>query len=92
MLINQDIEAKTLLISQRGYTEKVLRRFQMESCKLVGHHLNLVRNFMSYLATMNVLKYASSTTRLDIAATVGILSQYMSRPSKDHWMGVKRDL
>ena len=27
-----------------------------------------------------------------IAAAVGILSQYMSRPSKDHWIGVKRVL
>ena len=34
----------------------------------------------------------STATRPDIAAAVGVLSQYMSRPSKDHWIGVKRVL
>jgi len=34
----------------------------------------------------------STATRPDIAAAVGVLSQYMSKPSKDHWMGVKRVL
>ena len=34
----------------------------------------------------------STATRPDIAAAVGVLSQYMSRPSKDHWIGVKHVL
>ena len=34
----------------------------------------------------------STATRPDIAAAVGVFSQYMSKPSKDHWMGVKRVL
>ena len=34
----------------------------------------------------------STATRPDIAAAVGVLSQYMSKPSKDHRMGVKRVL
>lgn len=34
--------------------------------------------------------YASTATRPDIAVAVGILSQFMSDPSKDHCMGVKR--
>ena len=34
----------------------------------------------------------STATRSDIAAAVGVLSQCMPRPSKDHWMGVKRVL
>ena len=33
---------------------------------------------------------ASTATRPDIAAAVGVLSQYMSKLSKDHWMGVNR--
>ena len=33
-----------------------------------------------------------TATRPDIAAAAGVLSQYMPRPSKDHWMGVKRVL
>ena len=31
----------------------------------------------------------STTTRPDVAAAVGVVSQYMSRPSKDHWICVK---
>ena len=34
----------------------------------------------------------STATRPDIAAAVGVLSQYLSKPSKDHWMGVQRVL
>ena len=34
----------------------------------------------------------STATRPDIAAAVGVLSQYMASPSKDHWIGVKRVL
>lgn len=30
--------------------------------------------------------------RPDVTAAVAILSQFMSGPSKDHWMGVKRVL
>jgi len=31
----------------------------------------------------------STATRPDIAAAVEVLPQYMSRPSKDHWIGMK---
>ena len=35
------------------------------------------------------LTYAATATRPDIAATVGVLSQFMSHPSKEHWQGIK---
>jgi hypothetical protein len=35
------------------------------------------------------LIYVSTSTRPDIAAAMGLLSQYMSNPSKDHWLGIK---
>ena len=41
---------------------------------------------------MGCLTYVSTTTRPDIAAAVVTLSQFMSDPSKEHWMGVKRML
>ena len=34
----------------------------------------------------------STATRPDVAAAVGVLSQYMSRPSKEHCIGVKHVL
>ena len=36
--------------------------------------------------------YVSTATRPDIAVAVVTLSQFMSDPSKEHWMGVKRML
>jgi hypothetical protein len=34
--------------------------------------------------------YAMVCTRLDIAHLVGVLSRYMSKPWKEHWIVVKR--
>ena len=38
------------------------------------------------------LTYAATATRPDISSAVGILSKFMSRPSREHWQGVKRIL
>ena len=38
------------------------------------------------------LTYASTATRPDIAAAVSILTQFMAKPGKQHWEGVKRVL
>ncbi|XP_046844921.1 secreted RxLR effector protein 161-like [Xenia sp. Carnegie-2017] len=38
------------------------------------------------------LTYVSTATRPDIAASIGVLSQFMSDPSKTHFQGVKRVL
>ena len=45
-----------------------------------------------YQQAKGCLTYVSTATRPDITAAVGILSQFMSSPNKDHWMGVKRVL
>ena len=44
----------------------------------------------TYQQAIGCLTYVSTATRPDIAATVGILSQYMADPSNDHWLGIKR--
>ena len=44
----------------------------------------------SYQMAIGCLTYATTATRPDLAAAVGILSKYMSRP--DHWQEVKRVL
>ena len=102
--IKRDRESRTLTISQPNYTEKVLRKFGMENCKPVSTPLEPGRKFQqlsssdepfdiqTYQQAIGCLTYMSTATRPDIAAAVGVLSQYMSKPSKDHWMGVKRVL
>lgn len=102
--IGRDRESGTLTISQPNYTEKVLRKFGMENCKPVSTPLEPGRKFMqlsshdepfdtqTYLQAIGCLTYISTATRPDITAAGGVLSQYMSKPSKDHWMGEKRVL
>ena len=43
----------------------------------------------TYQQAIGCLTYVSTATRPDIAATVGILSQYMADPNNDHWLGIK---
>ena len=102
--IKRDRESRTLTISQPNHTEKVLRKFGMENCKPVSTPLEPGRklqqlsssdesvDIQTYQQAIGCLTYVSTATRPDIAAAVGVLSQYMSKPSKDHWMGVKRVL
>ena len=99
--IKRDRESKTLTISQSHYIEKVLKNFGMENCKPISTPLEPGRKFQqltpsdepfdvhTYQQSIGCLTYMSAATRPDIAAAVGVLSQYMSKPSRDHWMGVK---
>ena len=102
MSTKRDRESKTLMISQPNYVEKVLKKFGMENCKPVSTPLEPGSKFQklspsdepfdvqTYQQAIGCPTYMSTATRPDIAAAVGVLSQYMSIPSKDHWIGVKR--
>ena len=41
-----------------------------------------------YQQAIGYLTYVSTATRPDIAAAVVTLSQFMTNPSKEHWMGM----
>ena len=43
-----------------------------------------------YVSVVGSLKYAMECTRLDIAHAMGVLSRYMSKLGKEHWIVVKR--
>ena len=43
-----------------------------------------------YASVVGSLMYAMVCTRLDIAHEVGVLSMYMSKPGKEHWIEIKR--
>ena len=104
MSIKRDRECRTLTISQTNYVEKVLRKVGTENCKPVSIRLELEIKFQqlsqgvepfnvqTYQQAIGCLTYMLTATRLDISAAVGVLSQYMSRLSKDHWIGVKHVL
>jgi hypothetical protein len=76
----------------------------MESCKPVSTPLEPGTKFsdlsnedekfdtQTYQQAIGCLTYLSVISRPDISAAVAALSQFMAKPSKDHWIGVKRVL
>ena len=103
-LIKRDRKAKVTTVSQCNYIERVLSKFGMESCKPVSMPLEPGTKFLelsnedekfdtqTYQQAIGCLTYLSVISRPDISAAVGVLSQFMAKPSKDHWIGVKRVL
>ena len=104
MLVKHDRKLRTLTISQPKYLEGILKRFNMELCKPVSTPMEQGRQFhelpenesavdvQEYQKIIGCLTYVTIATIPDLASAVSILSKYMSRPSKEHWQGVKRIL
>ena len=82
----------------------MLQHFGLENCKPIstpleyGKHFNKLSENQEafdkgiYQYAIGCLTYLSTVTRPEIAAAFGILSRFMSNPSKDHWTGIKRIL
>ena len=62
----------------------------MENCKPVSTPLEPGRKFQKLSPSDE--SFDVQTYQQEIGPDIGVLSQYMSRPSKDHWIGVKRIL
>ena len=104
MLIKRDRTRGKMTISQSKCLEGVLKRFGMEQCKLVSTHLEPGKhyeelpdeenpiNVYEYQKLIGCLTYVTTETRLDLASPVGILSKFMTKPSKEHWQSAKRVL
>ena len=103
MSIKRHRKNHILSIIQPNYLEGVLKRLNMLDCKPVSTPLEPGKKFQrlseeeaikvrEYQITMGCLTYAAITTRADIAADVGILARFMSKPGKTHWEGIKRVL
>ena len=104
MSVKRNRETRTLSLSQPKYLEGILKKFKMDQCKPVSTPLEQGQKFQqlskdespvdvqSYQMIIGCLTYAATATRPDLAAAVGTLSKFMSKPGKDHWTGVKRIL
>ena len=104
LVIKRDRPNKMLSISQPKYLENMLKRFRMDTSKSIATPLEVGNKFTKlsenekpfdvklYQQAIGCLNYAALTTRPDLSAAVGCLSQYMSAPSEDHWSGIKRIL
>ena len=104
MSVKRNRKSRTLSISQPKYLEGILKRSNVDKYKPVSTPLEQGRKFQqlsddekpvdvqAYQMIIGCLTYATTATRPDLAAAVGILSKFMSKPGKDHWTGIKRIL
>ena len=102
MEVTRDRKNKRLTIDQKSYLKDILRRFSMEDCKPVSTPIEPGSKFTKladgedvvdetlYQAAVGSLNYAAIATRPDLSVAVGVLSQFMKNPGKEHWVGIKR--
>lgn len=91
-------------MGQPAYTERLLEKMKMSDCKPVQTPLNsgsqLVKtadneeplNQHLYQSLIGSLMYLATSTRPDIAYSVGVLARFSSRPNAAHWTAAKRVL
>ncbi|KAL0299923.1 UNVERIFIED_CONTAM: Retrovirus-related Pol polyprotein from transposon RE2 [Sesamum angustifolium] len=98
--INQEKEG--IFICQRKYTETLLKKFKMESCKTVTTPLVTGEKYQKedgsqkvdgsmYRSLIGSLLYLTAT-RPDIMFTTSLLSKFMQSPSQVHYAAAKRIL
>ena len=104
MSVKRNRRLRTFSIGQTKYLEGVLKRFDMEYCKPVSTPLEQGKKFeplrenespvdtQAYQMAIGCLTYATTISCPDLAAAVGVLSKFMSKPGKEHWQGIKRVL
>ena len=91
-----------IFLNQSHYVEKILKKYNFHDHKSVATpfdssvHLfpvnndNDVVNQKEYASIIGSLHYATNCTRPDIAYTMGVLSRFTSKPSRDHWQAIHR--
>ncbi|KAK4386396.1 Retrovirus-related Pol polyprotein from transposon RE2 [Sesamum angolense] len=98
--INQEKEG--IFICQRKYTEALLKKFKMESCKTVTTPLVTGEKYQKengsqkvdgsmYRSLIGSLLYLTAT-RPDIMFATSLLSRFMQSPSQVHYAAAKRIL
>jgi hypothetical protein len=90
------------VLTQESYAEKVGKRFHVQEAKPVttpmaaGVRLQKavvpseVVEGVPYQSAVGSIMYAGMATRVDLAFTVGLLSQFNSSPTQEHWRAAKR--
>ncbi|RWR99148.1 polyprotein-like protein, partial [Dinothrombium tinctorium] len=97
-------EKKSILLSQKRYIMRLLKRFHMQESKPAITPIEFGYKFQEkseeksqnekipYREIVGSLMYAMVCTRRDIAASVGILSRYMNNFTHSHFKAAKRVL
>lgn len=102
--ITRDKQNKRMTLSQQGYIERVLAKFNMQDCNPqiipADPSLDLQRSNedkgqqrtlnVPYREAVGSLMFLAVVTRPDIAFAVGQVSKFLNEPSEIHWTAVKR--
>ena len=105
MQISRDRNNHLIYINQKQYITEILEKFSMSDCKPVStpqeidnslgkieyEKLNEEMHAL-YREAVGKLMFLMTSTRPDIAFTVGLLARQLSGPSEGHWKLVKRTL
>ena len=98
----QDHDKGTMWIGQSQYTDTILKKFGMDQSKSIRTPVNTnlklrksteeseLADEVLYQSAVGSLLYLSTRTRPDIAYAVGNVARFCSKPTKDHWIAVKR--
>jgi hypothetical protein len=105
MKIVRDAELGTLHLSQTAAIDKLVKRFELDTChgrgattpmdpalklKKTPPDLIIKKDEFDYMSAIGGLLYIALTTRPDIAYAVGVLSRFMACPGTEHVVAAKR--
>ena len=102
--VRQNFKTGKIWIGQSSYAQAVLKKFGMENCKpaatpvatgtklLKATEDSEIFDATLYQSAVGMLLYLCGWTRPDITFAVSNAARFCSRPSKEHWVAVKRIL
>ena len=91
-----------IFLDQSHYVEKILRKYNFHDHKSVAtpfdssiylfpvNNDDEIFNQKDYASIISSLRYATNYTKPNIAYSVGVLSRFTCKPSKDHWLAIER--
>ena len=98
----QNHEEKSIWIGQPTYTSSIIEHFGLKEAKSVATPVNTAIKLVKateddeladqglYQSAVGSLQYLSTMTRPDITFAVSNVGKFSSKPTKDHWVAVKR--
>ena len=96
------LEPGKIWIGQSAYIKDILTKFNMEHSKVVATPVETGTKLIKatdddelfdqeiYQSAVGCLLYLSTKTRPDVAYAVSNVARYTSKPTKQHWVAVKR--
>eukprot|EP00794_Sanderia_malayensis_P001116 gene1116-467_t len=98
----QDKESNSIWIGQETYARELIKKFKMEESNAVSTPIQLGSNLVKaveedemfdqeiYQSVVGSLLYLYTRTRPGISYAVSSVARFTSKPTKHHWMAVKR--